>query len=303
MRGAVLIVSHGTDDHVPLVRAKLNELGIEVIWFDTDNYGSETNASFQIEDCSPTIVFRIGKSEHRGDIVRAVFFRHIRLARAPHVADLAARRMAESEMRSTLEGALLALEPALWMNYPYANRFARSKLVQLRLASRLGFKVPETCITADPRIIREHYRRWNGEMVAKLAGGQIVGDTPELQYVILTTLITPEDLKDDEALSACPAIYQRRVPKEYELRVTVVGEEVFACRIDSQALEISQVDWRAAGPSALHQQPYELDEAIAGQCCALLRRLGLEIAGLDFIVTPEGETVSWKLTRPVRGPG
>lgn len=291
MRGAVLIVSHGTDDHVPLVRAKLNELGIEVIWFDTDNYGSETNASFQIEDCSPTIVFRIGKSEHRGDIVRAVFFRHIRLARAPHVADLAARRMAESEMRSTLEGALLALEPALWINHPYANRFARSKLVQLRLASRLGFKVPETCITADPRIIREHYRRWNGEMVAKLAGGQIVGDTPELQYVILTTLITPEDLKDDEALSACPAIYQRRVPKEYELRVTVVGEEVFACRIDSQALEISQVDWRAAGPSALHQQPYELDEAIAGQCCALLRRLGLEIAGLDFIVTPEGETV------------
>jgi glutathione synthase/RimK-type ligase-like ATP-grasp enzyme len=220
-----------------------------------------------------------------------VFFRHIRLARAPHVADLVARRMAESELRSTLEGALLALEPALWMNHPYANRFARSKLMQLSLASRLGFKVPETCITADPRVVREHYRRWNGEMVAKLAGGQIVGDTPESQYVILTTLLTPEDLKDDEALSACPAIYQRRVPKEYELRVTVVGDEIFACRIDSQALEISQVDWRAAGPSALHQAPHELDEAIAGQCRALLRRLGLEIAGLDFIVTPEGETI------------
>jgi hypothetical protein len=100
-----------------------------------------------------------------------------------------------------------------------------------------------------------------------------------------------EDLKDDDSLSACPAIYQRRVQKEYELRVTVVGEDVFACRIDSQALEISQVDWRAAGPSALHQKPYKLDEAIASQCRALLRYLGLEIAGLDFLVTPEGETV------------
>ena len=291
MRGAVLIVSHGTDDHVPLVRAELDELGIEVIWFDTDAYGSESNASFQIENCSPAVVFRVGKLEHRGDVVRAVFFRHIRLPRAPHVADLAARQMAESELRSTLEGALLALEPALWMNYPYANRFSRSKLMQLRLATRLGFKVPETCITADPRIVRERYRRWNGEMVAKLAGGQIVGDTTESQYVILTTLITPEDLKDDDSLSACPAIYQRRVQKEYELRVTVVGEDVFACRIDSQALEISQVDWRAAGPSALHQKPYKLDEAIASQCRALLRYLGLEIAGLDFLVTPEGETV------------
>ena len=134
-------------------------------------------------------------------------------------------------------------------------------------------------------------RAWAGQMVAKLVGGQIVADTVDSQYVVLTTLITPEELEDDDSLSACPAIYQRRVEKQYEIRVTVVGDEVFACRIDSQALKLSQVDWRAVGPSALDCKPYELDNAVADRCRALLRQLGLETAGLDLIVTPAGETV------------
>jgi glutathione synthase/RimK-type ligase-like ATP-grasp enzyme len=92
-------------------------------------------------------------------------------------------------------------------------------------------------------------------------------------------------------LSACPAIYQRRIAKQHELRVTVVGDEIFACRIDSQAREESRVDWRAAGYTSLDHRACELDEAVADRCRALLRTLGLEIAGLDFIVTPEGETV------------
>jgi glutathione synthase/RimK-type ligase-like ATP-grasp enzyme len=128
-------------------------------------------------------------------------------------------------------------------------------------------------------------------MVAKLAGGQIVGESIESQYIIFTTPVTPEYLADADALSACPAIYQRRVAKQHELRVTVVGDEIYACRIDSQAREESKVDWRAAGYTSLDHQPCELDEAIADRCRALLRTLGLEIAGLDFIVTPEGETV------------
>ena len=146
-------------------------------------------------------------------------------------------------------------------------------------------------MTADPNTIRTQYRAWAGQMVAKLVGGQIVADTVDSQYVVLTTLITPEELEDDDSLSACPAIYQRRVEKQYEIRVTVVGDEVFACRIDSQALKLSQVDWRAVGPSALDCKPYELDNAVADRCRALLRQLGLETAGLDLIVTPAGETV------------
>ena len=292
MRGrAVLVVTHGVDDHVPLVHAELMSLGVEVVRFDTDDDRTKADLTFGIEDGIPRTLLRINGREHRGEAFGAVLFRHIRLPAAPHVADPDARRLAESELRATLEGGLLALEPALWVNHPHANRRARSKLLQLRLAASLGFRVPETRVTADPREIRQLHRDWDGRMVAKLAGGQVVGDTVDSQYVIHTSLITADDLQDDGALSACPAIYQRLVEKRHDLRVTVVGDEVFPCQIDSQALEVSRVDWRAAHHAALKHQPCELDAATADRCRALLRQLGLQTAGIDLIVTPQGETV------------
>jgi glutathione synthase/RimK-type ligase-like ATP-grasp enzyme len=124
-----------------------------------------------------------------------------------------------------------------------------------------------------------------------LVGGQIVAPEVDEQYVVHTTLIEEGDLVSDAALAACPAIYQRRVEKAFDLRVTVVGERLFACRIDSQDSEQGAVDWRRAGPGALPIRRCELDGDTAGKCIALMRRLGIDFAGLDLIVTPEGETV------------
>jgi glutathione synthase/RimK-type ligase-like ATP-grasp enzyme len=286
-----LVVTHGVDDHAALIRVELEKLDVEVVWFDSDQYRGAADLVFGVEGGVPRVAVHSSNCVHRGEKFAAVLFRHLRLPRAPHIADPEARRLAEAELRSALEGALLAMEPVLWLNHPHANRLARNKLLQLRLASRLGFAVPETLVTADPVQIRELYKAWNGGLVAKLVGGQVAADTVDTQYVIHTTLITAEDLQDERALSACPAIYQRRVDKRYDVRVTVVGDEVFPCRIASQASEISQVDWRVAGHATLDHRPYELDPSVAKRCRALARELGLEIAGIDLIVTPEGDTV------------
>jgi glutathione synthase/RimK-type ligase-like ATP-grasp enzyme len=225
-----------------------------------------------------------------GAEVTAVLYRHLHLREAPHIQDHKARELAESELRATLEGSLLAID-AYWLNHPYANRLARNKPLQLALATRQGLSVPETRITDDPEEIRALHRRWGGQMVAKLVGGQIVAPTVDEQYVVYTTLVEEDDLRSDAALAACPAIYQRRVEKAFDLRVTVVGERLFACRIDSQENEQGAVDWRGAGAGALPIRPCGLDSDIAGKCLALMRHLGLDFAGLDLIVTPEGETV------------
>lgn len=231
-----------------------------------------------------------GGQELDGDEVKAVLYRHLHLREAPHVHEPKARELAESELRATLEGALLAIN-AYWLNHPYANRLARNKPLQIELAVREGFTVPESIITDDPEKIRALHRRCGGRMVAKLVGGQIVAPTVDEQYVVYTALVESDDLRSDAALAACPAIYQRCVEKAFDLRVTVVGERLFACRIDSQGNEQGAVDWRRAGAGALPIRPYELDPDTAGRCLGLMRGLGLDLAGLDLIVTPEGETV------------
>jgi MvdD pre-ATP grasp domain/RimK-like ATP-grasp domain len=288
---AILVVTHGIDDHIALLRAELGRLDVEVVWFDSDQYRRSADLVFGVEGGVPRVTVHSSNCAHRGERFAAVLFRHLRLPRAPHIADPEARRLAEAEMRSALEGALLAMEPVLWLNHPLANQRARNKLLQLRLAARLGLAVPETFVTAEPTQIRELYEKWNGALVAKLVGGQLAADTVDTQYVIHTTLLAPDDLQDDGALSACPAIYQRRVDKLYDVRVTVVGDEIFSCRIASQTSEIAQVDWRVAGHAALEHRPYALDPSVADRCRALTRELGLHMAGIDLIVTPRGDTV------------
>jgi glutathione synthase/RimK-type ligase-like ATP-grasp enzyme len=188
-----------------------------------------------------------------------------------------------------LNGGLLSLEPRLWINHPHANDRARSKLLQLRIAAGLGFAIPDTRVTADAEEIRRIYQDWGGRMVAKLAGGQIVADSIEQQYVVYTTPISAEDLADTASLTTCPAIYQRRIDRKYDLRVTIVGEDIFACRIDTQALEMP--DWRAVERSTLRHEAHDLDAPLRDRCRALMRAFALDVAGIDFIVTPNGETV------------
>jgi glutathione synthase/RimK-type ligase-like ATP-grasp enzyme len=257
---------------------------------DTDVHGERSMAELEIAGKRVRIRLHLGGQELDGDDVTAVLYRHLHLREAPHIQDPTARELAESELRATLEGTLLALD-AYWLNHPHANRRARHKLLQLTLAVSEGFSVPETCITDNPEKIRALHRSWGERMVAKLVGGQILAPTAEEQYVVYTTLVEQDDLRSDAALAACPAIYQRCVEKACDLRVTVVGERLFACRIDSQDNELGAVDWRRAGVGAVLVRPYELDPDTAGKCLALVRRLDLDLAGLDLIVTPEGETV------------
>ena len=49
---------------------------------------------------------------------------------------------------------------------------------------------------------------------------------------------------DEEQVAAAPAIYQPELSKAFEVRVTYVDGDVFACRIDSTASARTALDWR-----------------------------------------------------------
>ncbi|MFP5365192.1 MAG: MvdC/MvdD family ATP grasp protein [Thermoleophilia bacterium] len=294
-RGAVLIVTRRVDDHFDLVEPELAARGVSPLRLDTDRYAEDRSlARLRTAGGQASAVLRAGGVEIDGDDVGAVLFRHFHVPTAPGVAPGAARELAESELRAALEGALLSID-AHWVNHPSANRLARLKLVQLARATEVGMTVPDTCVTADPEEIRARFADWDGRMIAKLAGGQVVAATVEEQHVIYTTRLAEEDLRDDGALAACPAIYQRLVEKAYELRVTVVGERTFACRIDSQSEPDAEIDWRRAGASRVGLSAHELEPRTARRCVELTRRMGLAFSGIDLIVTPSGDPVFLEL--------
>src|SRR5207237_10587072 len=104
--------------------------------------------------------------------------------------------------------------------------------------------VPPTLLSNDP----ERIRRFLGE----LPGGAIYKPFNPVQWesdeevaVLWTNEITADDLPEDEILRLTPGIFQAKVEKAHELRVTVMGRHVVTARLLSQELPDAQLDWRA----------------------------------------------------------
>src|SRR5262249_50266763 len=116
--------------------------------------------------------------------------------------------------------------PWCWMNRPSTLDIAANKLVQLDRARSAGLPVPGTLVTNDPRAARAFVAA-GATIVKPVVSGGLPASRRSLRAVY-TTQVTRDDLRDDAAVSAAPAIYQRRVPNAFDLRVTVVGALVFA---------------------------------------------------------------------------
>lgn len=84
---------------------------------------------------------------------------------------------------------------------------------------------------------------------------------------------------------------QEEIAKVYEVRANVVGQQVLAIRIDSQASPESALDWRRYDLPHTPYAPYVLPDNIARKCLQLTQRLGLEFGAIDLIRTPMGEYV------------
>jgi hypothetical protein len=108
--------------------------------------------------------------------------------------------------------------------------------------------------------------------------------------MLFTELVSEEDLPDDPLLRAVPGIFQARVDKAFELRVTAIGDELVAVKILSQELASSSLDWRAATVE-VPMEPFELPPPIAAGCREVLARLGIVYGAFDLIVTPGNDYV------------
>jgi glutathione synthase/RimK-type ligase-like ATP-grasp enzyme len=172
-----------------------------------------------------------------------------------------------------------------------------NKPLQIDIARQLGFEVPRTLITNDPSLAREFYEFCGGDVVYKTLScprvthndGQ-VGDQVD-NIAAYTTLVGTEDPNLWKSVELAPCLFQEHVAKKVELRVTVVGHDVFAAEILSQSDPATLIDWRRGDIVNLEHRIHYLPEAIADLCRLLLRALGLNFGAMDLILTPDSRYV------------
>lgn len=204
------------------------------------------------------------------------------------------RAFADAEMEHMLFSLLYSLD-CFWMSHPVALRGAGWKGEQLLRAARMGFSVPPSLVT-NRRASVEAFRASapDGIVFKALSSPALAADQVEAEQRVAgalpTTRITDEHDEMLDAVDQLPCFFQHHVAKRHELRVTVIGDRLFAARIHSQDDPRTTADFRDFSAEILYEAAI-LPPEIERRCIQLVHSYGLTYGAIDLIVTPQGEHV------------
>ena len=303
-RPIVLVITDYDDIHADAVIEAMNLQQVPVYRLNTSDFGM-----------AGRITMKIGGATRDGPVlgevsdplrtlcledVHSVWYRRPGQIRTNPAIAPNAQPYAQEQFRLALQYLQGAL-PAKWVNHPAANRRADNKILQLTTARRLGFAVPETVLTNSPTHL-ESFRAEHAEHEVIIKDLDLSVANAKLLLRGIGTQSLPHDfVLEPSMVAAAPVIAQPFVPKAYELRCTVIGDQVFPVRIDSPPS--ARLDWRGAYETAPdgtardlnRYSSYDVPAVVVERLRALCRAFELRFAAIDLIVTPSGEYVFLEL--------
>ena len=192
------------------------------------------------------------------------------------------RAFAYNECHAAITGLWSALD-AHWVNDPERDLVASRKVVQLKRAAELGMRVPRTCITNDPD---EAAAFVEAEGPERTVYKSFLGSEDAWRE---TRVMRPDERALLDNVRFAPVIFQEFIPAAVDVRVTVVGTELFPAAISSQETRYPH-DFRM-DLEAARIEPHILPDDVAGGLLALMASFGLTYGAIDLRLTPEGEYV------------
>ena len=271
----ILLAGIASEPPVRMVASALDDLGQPyVIW--NQRHVAQSRMDFEIRDGLVQGVMTVQGVEISLTDFTGIYVRIMDDGMLPELKALPYSSPERQYSRAQHEALTVWMDitPARVANRPSANGSNGSKPWQARLIEAAGLRTPDTLITNDPQAVRD-FRNRHGELIYKSASG-------------FRSVVTQLEANDENRLDSirwCPVQFQRRVPGR-DVRVHVVGNEVFATRIISNA-----TDYRYAGRDGMETEleAFELPEALAETCRKLSCALDLPFAGIDLRIQEDGE--------------
>lgn len=292
MKMKVLIVTRSNDNQsVDGVIAAVRERGGEAFRLDTNRFPTDVRLTAGYGGAERlTLACEDWELELDSSLV-GVWHRRLAVAEdLPSSMDGQLRQASVQESLLTLMGMLASLDTFV-MDPLGRLRVAKNKQLQLRVAKKLGLDVPRTLITNEQRAARDFAQACDGKIVTKMLSSFAIFEGGE-ERVVFTSPVRAEDLDDLDGLRLCPMTFQEHIPKQVELRTTIVGKRVFTAAIDSQALDRAKDDWRREGVKLAEEwRPYDLPPEVETKLLKLLNVFGLNYGAIDLILTPDDRFV------------
>lgn len=183
-----------------------------------------------------------------------------------------------------------ALPHATWVSDYYAITRANDKFLQLAVARHVGFNTLPTLVTSDRTAAQAFIAAQPACVVKPLTTAfPKQGTTTQVFY---TTRLHKEQLPDLSGLHLAPAIFQRAVAIDHEVRAVVVGTQVFAARIDaarrSNTPGVYDNGFSSEQGTVTITAYKRFPKAVAERCVAHAQALGLTFSAIDLAVDRSG---------------
>lgn len=280
----IVVVSYPDDPHGERVIGLLRQRGEDVLLLNVADLPQKATLTIDHGGCcQPVLEYRVG-DDQPVDLGSAtsVWWRRPQVANVAGVSDPDAQVFASGEWHEAVAG-VWQLMPARWMNPPAADEVASHKAYQLRVAAEIGLKVPRTLMTSDPDRARL--------FIDAQGEGQTIFKTFSCTHQVWreTRPVRAEELRNLDALRLAPVIFQEYIRAEADLRVTIVGDHIFAAAIHAADTEYP-FDFRMVLGQA-KVEAIELPASVRQLLLRFMRRLGLVYGAIDLRRTPSGDHV------------
>jgi len=186
----------------------------------------------------------------------------------------------ENQWHSFIEG-LECIDNVFWVNDPDKNHIAENKIFQLKLAQKIGLRIPETCITTDKNEVIQFMERCGGKIVAKALYSPLI-EEKDKDYFIFTNIIESTKNISQHEFGVAPTIFQELLTKKTDYRLTIIGDDCFSVVVTRESKEGISNDWRII-KEGLKFQPCELPSDIIDKCIEMVKKLGLVFGAIDLV--------------------
>lgn len=186
--------------------------------------------------------------------------------------------------RESLNGMYATLSQSTFFtnNSIHNSMKAQNKLDFFKAVQYANILAPASLISNDKEQINNFFDNHSDVIIKTLH--QIYLEYQGQQTMMLVKNVHKEQFLPFDSLNECPLFLQEKIQKIYDIRVTMIGKQYFACKIDASRSPIGNLDWRVYDLPNTPHESIKLPQDIVEKLFKILEYFNLDYATLDLCV-------------------
>ena len=290
---AILILTNSEDATSDYLEAYLRDAHVHVVRFNTDVDLHSTDFTFSCERQKVSWV----SASLQPDKVSNLIFRRPKPFKPEIDSSHYHRSHAADEWAEAWEGFLAQIHFRRWINHPSRNFISSHKLDQLIKASSYGFRVPESLVTNNQQKALDFFHtQRSGVIIKPLASGFIERADPKEDSIIYTVELNDDSLPVLDHLFSCPVLFQEKIIKHLDVRVTVLDKKMAAIGLKGVDRNgIQRLDIRRNNMTDVEYIPIVVPVRIQEAIYRIMKHYELRFAAIDFAINDQGEWIFFEI--------